>query len=505
MVNSSPASMGPNQYWQIISKHRHQGSLAFLAVLTLGVIATTLKPSVYQADAKLKFKGNTASSSLTEVSKAIGTLSPIVDQGNPLDTESEVLRSVPMIKKTINDPELQLKDSEGKILSVDSFKKNLKVGSIVSTDILEVSYISEDPEEATKVVNTLIRNYLENNLAVNKAEAEAAKKTVEGQLPRVISSLHQTELAIRQLKDDSQYIDPEQDNYVSIFRMQEIRKDLSIAEGELLSANSQANYIRSELGLTAQQAVILANIGQSPEVKETILKLQGAESELAIAQARFTANSPNVIEAQAQASSLKKLLEKQTIAIGGEGARAIIGKLKTGEIQQKLTNELIDLETSSSGLRKKIANLKRTEQEHLAKMQQSPIVEQKLRVLTRELDSLDSTYKVLQQQLQNISNAESQDSSNIRVISNADIPSEPMFPRTVGYLASGSLAFLAATIVIYLSEVTGRSAKIVDEVKQIENYGSSALETIPEVHEIRYLTEEDIRRLTAEIVRLYSK
>ncbi|NJL53108.1 MAG: hypothetical protein HC930_14605 [Hydrococcus sp. SU_1_0] len=52
----------------------------------------------------------------------------------------------------------------------------MKVGSIVSTDILEVSYISEDPEEATKVVNTLIRNYLENNLAVNKAEAEAAKK-----------------------------------------------------------------------------------------------------------------------------------------------------------------------------------------------------------------------------------------------------------------------------------------------------------------------------------------
>jgi len=505
MINASPASMGPDQYWQIISKHRHQGSLAFLAMLTLGVVATTLKPSVYQADAKLKFKGNTASSSLTEVSKAIGNLSPIVDQGNPLDTEAEVLRSVPMIKKTINDPELQLKDREGKTLSVDSFQKNLKVGSIVSTDILEVSYISQDPEEATKVVNTLIKNYLENNLAVNKAEAEAARKIVEGQLPRVVSSLRQTEVAIRQLKDDNEYIDPQQDNYVSIFRMQEIRKGISETEGELLSNNSQANYIRNELGLTAPQALILANISQSPEVQETILKLQEAESELAIAQGRFTANSPNVIEAQVQASSLKKLLEKQTIAIGGESARAIIGKLKTGETQQGLTNELIALETSSSGLRKKIANLKRAEQEHLAKMQQSPIVEQKLRVLTRELDSLDSTYKVLQEQLQNISNAETQDSSNIRVISNAEIPSEPLFSRAVGYLASGSLAILTATVVIYLSETRSRSAKIVDGVKQIENYGAGALETISEVREIRYLTEEDIKRLTAEIVRLYGK
>jgi polysaccharide biosynthesis transport protein len=505
MVNSSSsASMGSDQYLQIVRKHLRPGSLAFLAVLTLGVVATTLKPDVYQAEAKLKFKGNTASSSLTEVSKAVGDLSSIVDQGNPLDTEAEVLRSVPMIKETINDPELNLKDREGKPLSVDSFMKNLKVGSIVSTDILEVSYISENPEEATKVVNTLIENYLENNLAVNKAEAEAARKIVEGQLPRVISSLRQTEMAIRQLKDDNEYIDPQQDNYVSIFRMQEIRKGISEAEGELLSDNSQANYLRNELGLTAQQALILANISQSPEVQETILKLQEAESELAIAQGRFTADSPNVIEAQSQASSLKKLLEKQTIAIGGEGARSVIGKLKTGATQQQLTNELIQKETSASGLRKKIANLKRAEQEHLAKMQQAPIVEEKLRVLTRELDSLDATYKVLQQQIQNISNAETQDLSNIRVISNAEIPSEPLFPRAVGYLASGSLALLAASMVIYLSELSSRSAKI-DEVKQIENYGSGALETIPEVQEIRYLTEEDIRRLTAEIVRLYGK
>ncbi|MFM2312076.1 MAG: hypothetical protein RLZZ04_1352 [Cyanobacteriota bacterium] len=503
-MNSSQNSFGSDQYWQIIKRQRFMGSVVFLTVLTLGVVVNTLKHSVYEAEAKLKFKGNTVSSSLTEVSKTISNLKPIVDQGNPLDTEAEVLRSVPIITKTINDPELQLKDSDGEKLSVDQFRKNLKVDSIVSTDILEVSYASKDPEQAAKIVNVLIENYLENNSFVNKAEAAAAKKIVEGQLPELLNSLRETELAIRQLKDANEYIDPQQDNYVSIFRMQEIRKGISEAEGDLSSDISQANYIRNELGLTAKQAVILANISQSPEVKETILKLQGAESELAVAQARFTLNSPNVVEAQAQVSSLKKLLEKQTITIGGEGARAIISKLKTGEIQQDLTSELVNLETSSSGLRKKIANLKRAEQEQLAKMQQAPFLEEKLRGLTREQDSLESTYKDLQLQLQNIRNAESQEPGNIRVISNAIVPTEPISSRAVGYLASCFLASLAAAMVIYLSEVRERTATI-DGVRQINNYASSALETIPEVHQIRALTDEELRRLTAEIMRLYSK
>ena len=125
-------------------------------------------------------------------------------------------------------------------------------------------------------------------------------------------------------------------------------------------------------------------------------------------------------------------------------------------------------------------------------MKQAPVLEQKLRGLTRELDSLESTYKVLQQQLHNISNAESPDPGNIRVISNAEVPTEPVFSRTVGYLSSGSLAFLAAAIVIYLSEVNEKSIKTTDGVRQLESYGAGALETTPEVHESKSLTDEEL-------------
>lgn len=485
-MNSSPASLGTDQYWQIIKRRWLPGSTVFLTVLTLGVIANTLKQSVYQADAKLKFKGNTVSSSLTEVSRAIGELTPIVAQGNPLDTEAEVLRSVPLIEKTINDPELQLKNSDGEKLSVDAFLTNLKVGSIVATDILEVSYASENPEEAAKVVNILIKNYLENNLVVNQAEAVSAKEFLEGQLPKVQASLKKTETEIRQLKESNEFIAPDEDTRVLIEGLRELQAEISKAQGEMASANSRANYIRNKLGLTAEQAVVLTTVSQAPEVRETIAKLQSAESELAVVQARFTPNSPNVVELQEQVSSLKKLLGKQTISIGGENAKGIIDKIKTGEIQQQLTNELINLEASNFGLKKQIASLTEIEQTRRSTMKRVPELEQKLRQLNRELDSFESTYKVLWQQLQTVRIAESQDPGNVRVISNAVVPTEPISSRAVGYLASGSLALLAAAGVIYLLEVSDKSIKTIDEAKQL--YGYAWLGTIPRTDKSRVLS-----------------
>ncbi|MGL4882423.1 MAG: GumC family protein, partial [Waterburya sp.] len=198
-MNSSPISLGADQYWEIIKRRWLPGSVAFLSVLILGIVATSLKKDVYEAEAKLKFKGNTVSSSLTEVSRALEEFSPIAEKGNPIDTEAEVLRSVPLIKKTINDPELLLTDEEGNKLSVAAFQEKLTVGSITATDILQVSYASNDPGKAAQIVNTLVRNYLENNLVVNKAEAVSAREFLEQQLPKVEASLRKTEAEIRKL------------------------------------------------------------------------------------------------------------------------------------------------------------------------------------------------------------------------------------------------------------------------------------------------------------------
>lgn len=484
-MNSSQTSLGIEQYWQIVKRRWLPGSVVFFSVLTLGVVATSLKENIYEAEAKLKFKSNTISSSLTEVSRTLNAFAPIAEQGNPIDTEAEVLQSVPLIKKTIDDPDLQLKNSEGEKLSVSDFRARLKVGSIAATDILEVSYLSQNPEQAAKVVNTLVKNYLENNLVVNKAEAVSAREFLEEQLPKVEKSLRKTEAAVRELKESNEYVAPQEDTRALIEGLRSLQAEIAQARGEMANADSRANYIREKLGLTSQQAVILTTIGQAPEVRETIGKLQNAESELAIVQARFKPNSPNVVELQEQVNSLEKLLESQTIAIGGEEARDIIKNIKTGEIQEQLTSELIELEAANFGLRKQIESLSEIERERRNRIEKIPQLEQQLSQLNRRLQSYESNYNVLSQQLQTVRIAESQDPGNVRVISNAVVPNQPVSSRSVGYLASGSLALLATAGAVYLLEISDKSIKTIEEAKQI--YGYSWLGVIPSIDKLETL------------------
>ena len=482
---NSQTSLGFEQYWQIIRRRWLPGSVVFFSVLTLGFVATSLKQNVYEAEAKLKFKGSTISSSLTEVSKALNAFAPIAQQGNPIDTEAEVLQSVPLIKKTINDPDLQLKNGDGEKLSVPAFRSKLKVGSISETDILKVSYLSNDPEQAAKVVNTLMKNYLENNLVVNKAEAVSAREFLEEQLPKVEKSLRETEAAIRNLKESNEFIAPSENNRTSIEGLRALQEEIAKARGEMAKADSEANYIREKLGLTAEQAVVLTTVSQAPEVQDTISKLQNAESELAIAQARFTPSSPNVVELQEQISSLKELLGEQTVAIGGEEAKDIIENIKTGEIQEELTAELIELEAANFGLKRQIESLSEIEQDRRNRIKKVPQIEQKLSQLNRRLNSYESNYKVLSQQLQTVRIAESQDPGNVRVISNAVVPNEPVSSRSVGYLASGSLALLAAAGAIYLLEISDKSIRSIEEAKQL--YGYTWLGVIPSIDKIEPL------------------
>ena len=397
-----------------------------------------------------------------------------------------VLRSVPLIKQTIEDPELELKNSEGEKISVSAFSRNLTVGSLPSTDILKVSYASQNPEQAAKIVNTLVRNYLQNNQVVNKAEAVSAREFLEEQLPQVEQSLRRTEAAIRELKEKNEFVAPTEDTKALIESQKEIESEIAKTGGELANGETQAGYIRDKLGLSTEEAFVLSTVGQSPEVRDTVAKLKGAESELALARAKFTDNSPNVIELKEKISSLQKLLEQQVTSVGGESAVKILQNNNTGVVQQELTSELIQLEANNFGLQRQLESLEALSSSRRAKIQKVPEIEERLSKLNREAQSYQSSYEVLWEQLETIKIAESQDPGNVRVISNAVVPDSPVSSRGVGYLASASLAFIAGAGVIYLLEISDKSIRTIEEAKEL--YGYTWLGLIPSNDRVELLS-----------------
>ncbi len=476
-MESSQSTLNIDKYWHIIKQRWILGTLVFLSVFGLGIFATLIKEPVYEAQAKLRFRKNNVSSSLTEVGKEIGTLSPLAEQGNPIDTEAEVIRSVPLIQKTIS--ELELKNEEGKLINANSFINKLQVNAVNTTDILQVTYQDPDPKKATHIVNTLIANYLDNNILVNRAEAVAARQFLEEQLPQAEQTLLNTEAAIRQIKEENQVVSIEEYTSAVITNLRDLQAQITEIQAQISNINSQSDYLRQKLGFSSEQALVASAIGQSPEIQSTIEQIQQLESELALKNTRYQSNSPNIVQLKNRIDSLKQLLDRQTQTFAGSKVRELYGNAKFSSIQQQLTDDLIQLEARNIGLNKQLDYLLQVEKKQSAKASQMPQLEQRLRQLERKLGASQATYQLLLEQLQTIELAENQNIGNVRVISYAIVPENPVSSRSVSFLASAILATLAAAGAIYISEITDKSLKTIEEIKQL--FGYTWLGVIPDL------------------------
>ena len=480
----SSQNFGVGEYWQAIKRRWLPGTAVLLTVFILGAIITTFKKPTYEAQAKLRFKKNNASSALTELSKEIGTLSPVAEKSNPINTEAEVIRSHPLIKQTISD--LDLKNQAGETMGVNGFLNKLEVGEIDGTDVITVAYLDQDPELATEVVNTLVANYLDNNILVNRAEAVAAREFLEKQLPIAEQTLRQAEASIRKIKEENQIVSPQEQANAIATNLRNIQQQIANTRSQIANTASQTEYIKNKLGFSDEQALVATAISQSPEIQATLEQLQAVESELALDKTRFTDNNPQLSSLQEKLDSLTQLLERQSQSIGGDALLKFYQNSQLSETQQQLTSELIQLEATNRGLAKQLNSLTEEEKTQKAKAQQLPQLEQRLRELERHLTASQTTYELLLKQKQSIQLAENQNIGNVRVIAEAVIPQEPVSSRGVSYLASASLALLVAGAVVYLLEITDKSIKTVEEAKQL--FGYTWLGIIPDTDRLKLMS-----------------
>lgn len=187
---------------------------------------------IYQAEGKLLFNKTNRVSSLTSISENTGELSGVTQVSKPLDTQAEVIRSNPIVKKTID--AMNLKDKHGQPIEIDEFLKVLKVNTVKDTDVLALSYRSSNPKQAAAVVNSLMGNYLENNVLTNRTEATAAQEFLRKQLPEVEAKVMQAEAALRRFKEKNKVIVLEDEAKAGVASLKELTIKLPKPQPTLL-------------------------------------------------------------------------------------------------------------------------------------------------------------------------------------------------------------------------------------------------------------------------------
>ncbi|OUL35994.1 lipopolysaccharide biosynthesis protein [Nostoc sp. T09] len=462
-------------YWQVL-KRRWLGICGmFLAFFLISTLPLSLKKPDYLAEGKLLFEKTNKISSLTGVGTELGKLESVAqDQSNPLNTEAEVIRSLPVVQKTID--RLQLKDDKGLPLTPKKFIEKLTVKDIEKTDILQVSYKDMNPETAAHVVNTLMAVYLEHNVSSQRTETAAARKFIEKQVPKAESIVRIAEAQLAEFKEKNKVVALQEEATRSLEVLAELQKQISQTKSQMANTNSQSQEIRKQLGMNSQHAIAMTSVNQSTGVQDILKEVQQGESQLAARRTVLHDTHPEIINLENKLEALKKILQQRVKQAVGNNNTDVKDKLQAGALQQQLTAELVRLESTRLGLISQADALSNLQFEYRQRLNTLPRLEQQQRQLERKVQAAQSTYSLLLQKLQESRIAESQTVGNASQLAKAQVPDEPLSSSWMT-VSAGLLSILATLVIIFILEAKDKSIKTVDEAKEL--IGFTLLGVIP--------------------------
>ncbi len=468
------------RYWLVLKRRWRPATGVFISTVLAALASTTNPEELYEASAKLLIRSD-QTGELTGL-QSLGELQNLTQTSDPLATQAEIIFSLPILEDTIQ--VLDLRDVDGAAIKPSALAKNLSVLPLEETDVIGVSYSSGQPDLSAAVVNQIMRSYIEANVSSNRAQVTAARRFLEDELPRAKAEADAVSEALRQFDSDNNIVALPEEAGATVAAIANLENQIHQAQVELVSSESQANQLSRQLGMSAQDALQLASINQSPAVQSSLVELQEVRSELATAQTRYTAEHPSVRALQRKEAALSRVLGSRVSDVvgsgsGGEnGAQLNAGGLNMSSIDEKLAEQLVQAEVDRVSNFNKLATLVSTRDLYQSQSSVFPGLKKTQNELEQRQTSAQSNYQTLRSRLQDIKLAENRNVGNAQIVEFAVPPEEPKVEGRMKYLLAGGVvgAFLGIATAFFL-DLIDRTLKTVKDGEKI--FGYTLLGVIP--------------------------
>ncbi len=463
--------------WYICKRRWLSATLIFGGTLVVALGLTTLLKPAYEAQGKLLIKKSSQTTALTGLGgEKLGQLEGLDMKSSPISTEMEVIHSVPLLQKTI--ASLNLRDPLGVTITPEKFVKKLKFKNTPTTDVLQLSYESKKPEEATAVVNKLMDLYLENNVLTNRAETIAAGEFIVKQLPQTEATVRQAEQALRGFQEHNHLVSLSEESKSAVAVVKELDGKITEVGAALADVNAQYVSLQSKVGMSSGSAIAANNLNQSPGVQKVLESLQQVEGDLAIKRSRLQEAHPLIQDLRHQTEILQVLLRERIAQSLNSQQLVSDASLQMGASKQKLIDDFVKVEVERLGLVNRLALLSQTAATYKRRIEILPKLEQEQRELERQLEAAQSTYQTLLKKLQEVKVQENQNIGNARIIEPALVTIKSTITQKILIVfVGGMLGMMLATGMVVILEVRDRSIKTLKEAREL--YGYTLLGAIP--------------------------
>ncbi len=459
--NRDAVDIDLESYFQKL-KRRWLPALAvfFLTVGGTGV-ASTLLQKTYKSEGKILFKQNP----IDTIDLAEGTTQfrSLLPNQSPLNTEKLRMTSEPVLQQTID--QLKLKDKEGEPLKPEDLKRKLKVEIVGGTDVISLSYKHSDPLMSSKVINTLMDVYIQQQIRSNQSETASADSFINNQIPKVETNLKTVESSLEKFYEQNQVIDLQEEKKNLVTQIGNLSRQIADIGSQLQGKQAQTQKLQSQLGLDLRQAIATNQLGSTPTVQSILEQLNITESQLAQERQRFNDNHPLVESLKEKKNYLNQQLQGLISEYVGSGVKVSEGLLQGGKLKENALEKFISLKIEELSFQNQLASLYNYQKAYLDRAKQLPRLEKKEQELLRGVETARDTYGKLLESQQDLQLLVNQQTGNAEVIELGRVPEEGSTGR-LALMALGAIAgLLLSNLTVIALEMQDRSLKTIPEIK----------------------------------------
>jgi len=358
---------------------------------------------------------------------------------------SRTLISRPNVDKLVRmaDLDLATQSRSSREELIDNVMKAIQLQGDVKTNLYTISYKDSNPEQARKVVQSLLSIFVESSLGDKRQDTRAAVKFLDDQIKQYEVSLKAAEDRLKEFR--LKYLGVAQGNQDYFGKLAKLSDDIEAARLELRAAEQSRDAYKREL---AGEAPVLQPEGSRIQaaVPEIDARIAAQRTQLDSLLQKYTEQHPDVVGTKRVIKELEEQRAKELQAM--QDASAASGGTRdpaqASPVFQQMRVSLADSEANVAALRAKVSAYESQYAQLKNAARLVPQVEAEFAQLNRDYDIQKKTYETLLARRQSAAIGEGvQDAggTQFRVIDPPRVSPKPVPPSRIALLG---IVFIAA-------------------------------------------------------------
>jgi len=311
---------------------------------------------------------------------------------------------------------------------LEAYYDRLNVFPVEKSRVIVIDFLSEDPELAARVANTIADDYLQLQRKVKQEQAQTAGQVLAGQIETLRKKVVEAESKVEAYRAKSGLFVGNNNTTLSAQQLGDMNTQLAASRAQKADAEAKAQLIREML--KSGQPIEYSDVLNSELIRHLSEQRVTLRAQLAEQSSTLLDNHPRIKELKAQIADLDGQIKQEAATIA-----------RSFENDAKLASARLDSQTASLDQLKSLAAT-------------TNVDDVQLRELERDAKSQRD---LLENYLAKYREATSRDTANsapadARVISRATVSNVPAYPKKVPAVLIATLTTLVIAIGFVLTK-----------------------------------------------------